>query len=117
LPIAEEELGRAGYLHYRTDSTGPYPRKVPIADESADPQAFSAEERAIIDRSLEELAPHGGRGASRWSHEQSAGWQTVQLDKEIPYASAFVSTEPLNEKETERALQRSREEGWAAIRP
>lgn len=106
LPIAEEELGRAGYLHYRTDESGPYPRKVPIADESADEEQFSIEERGIMDRALEELAPHGGRGASRWSHEESAGWRLTKDDEVIPYETSIIASEPGPPKTVARLKQR-----------
>lgn len=121
LPLFEEELGRAGRLAYRIDESGPNPRKVPLPHNEEEAQAdvsqFTKNELAIIDRALKELREHGGRGASDWSHEQSAGWQVRENGKEIPYASAFVSTEPLSDEQMERAMQRSRDEGWTTIRP
>jgi Protein of unknown function (DUF4065) len=106
LPLAEEELGRAGYLHYRTDETGPFPRKVPIADESADEQQFSDDERKIIDRALEELAPHGGKGASKWSHEESVGWRLTKEDHVIPYETSIIASEPGPPSTVERLKRR-----------
>lgn len=121
LPRLEEELGRAGRLRYSIDESGPNPRKVPLPyDEEAahaDMRQFSVEELGIIERALDQLKEHGGRGASEWSHEQSSGWQARENMKQIPYASAFVSTEPLSDEQMERAMRRSREEGWATIRP
>lgn len=117
LPIYEEELGKEQRLTWKTDTSGPEPRKIPIAIESADTRRFSEAELEIIDRALEELRDYGGKAASDWSHEQSAGWQARENDREIPYASAFVSTEPLSEAQMQRALQRSRDEDWASIRP
>jgi hypothetical protein len=113
LPRAEEELGRAGYLHYQAgEPEGPYPRKVPIADESADTKQFSIEERAIIDRALEELAPHGGGGASRWSHEESVGWRLTKEEKAIPYETSILASEPGPPKTVARLKQRVLSGKW-----
>lgn len=117
LPIAEDELSQSGYLTWEMREAGPYTQKVPVATEGADSSQFSKPELEVIGAALKELAPHGGKGASEWSHEQSSGWQARENGQEIPYASAFVSTDPLSEKQMERALQRSRDEDWASIRP
>jgi len=118
LPIYEEELGAAGRLRWETDTSGKFPRKIPLAQgDSADTRQFTEEELAVIDRALAELREQGGKGASDWSHEQSAGWQVRENGQEIPYASAFVSTQPLTEEQMARALERSRTEDWNAVRP
>lgn len=118
LPIYEDELGGAQRLSWLTDTSGPYPRKVPIARlDDVDTSQFSEKELGIVDRALEELREHGGKAASDWSHEQSAGWRVRKNGEEIPYASAFVSTQPLSDEQMARARQRSRDENWAAIRP
>jgi hypothetical protein len=106
LPISEEELGRAGYLHYRIDESGPFERKIPIADESADAEQFSAAERGIMDRALQELAPYGGKGASVWSHEESAGWRLTPEEEVIPYETAIIASEPGPDDAVERLRQR-----------
>src|SRR5579862_423029 len=77
LPIAEEELGRAGYLSWRQVATGPFTQKMPVATEKPDESMFTAEELAIVEAALETLTVHGGKAASEWSHEQSAGWRVV----------------------------------------
>ena len=117
LPEAEDELERRGYLGWLRKLTGDFIRKVPIARERADTSQFPPEEMDIIEKALKELVLHGGRSVSAWSHEQSSGWRSVGLGKEIPYASAFVSTEPLSDAQMVRALERSDQEGWASIKP
>lgn len=117
LPRAEAELGQSQLLSWESRQAGPYEQKVPKALQPPDESKFADRDFPIIDRALVELAPHGGKGASEWSHEQSAGWRARENGAEIPYASAFVSTEPLSDEQMERALQRSRDEGWATIRP
>lgn len=117
LPLAEDQLGARGHLTWRKEEEGPHTRKVPEALEGADAALFSPEELAIIDAALVELAPHGGRSASEWSHQESAGWNIVEYGEEIPYSTALISTRPIPDEDVERARQLGHERGWAAIRP
>jgi hypothetical protein len=61
--------------------------------------AFTPQERAIIDHTVNELREHGGRSVSEWSHQTSVGWQAMNLSEPIPYELALVSLEPLSEEE------------------
>ncbi len=97
LPVAEEELGRSGYLDWRIKEAGPYEQKVPVAKEDADAGQFSKAELSIIDAALAELAGMGGRGASKWSHETSVGWRVMASGEAIPYETALISADPLND--------------------
>lgn len=117
LPIAEDDLGREQLLTWETREAGPYEQHVPVALQAPDESKFSNRDLELADKSIAELAMHGGKGASDWSHRQSAGWQARKNGREIPYASAFVSTQPLSDEQMKRAMQRSREEDWASIRP
>jgi len=121
LPIVLDELASDHRFYWQLIPSGPHTRKVPTVpeDEEAQPDMdlFSDEEKQIIHRVLTELAEYGGKAVSDWSHEQSSGWQAAKIGDEIPYGSAFVSTEKLSDAQMERALKRSRDENWAAIRP
>jgi hypothetical protein len=99
LPWAEERLGERGYLSYRTEPAGPHKQKIPIAHEEPDETQFNAAELSIVERSLEELSPLGGKGASEWSHEESAGWRLKGDDEVITYESGLIDVEnPLEGK-------------------
>lgn len=95
-PVARElllgldELGRHGYIAWQHFKAGPYQRDVPAAMEDPDMSLFADEERAIVDRALEELAEHGGKSVSEWSHEESAGWRLCENGEEITYASGLL---------------------------
>lgn len=118
LPRAEEELGNRGALSYRTDDSGPKPRKVPIAHESADQSLFAEEELQIIDAALAELAAYGGSGASDWSHDDSAGWELVEKEGDaIPYETAFISKKRPTRAMHEHAARLAKERGWDKVRP
>jgi hypothetical protein len=94
LPLAEEELGRSGYLDWRIEPAGPWDQKVPVAIESPDPSLFTEDELRIVEFALTELAPHGGRAAREWSHEESAGWRIVGKGQAIPYETSIIASEP-----------------------
>lgn len=117
LPLAEEELGRSGYLSWRHEEGGPHRQKVPVAKESPDESQFSVDEMRIIEKTLEELADLGGKGAREWSHKNSSGWNLVDDEEAIPYETAFVSMERPSDAVFQRAKQLARERNWAEVRP
>lgn len=100
LPILGE-LENAGRLTVASVPAGPHTRRVPTPSPEpdygiADLAAFSDEEREVIEDTLRELAVHGGRSVSEWSHETSAGWRVKQIGAEIPYSSAVINLTPLS---------------------
>lgn len=118
LPGAEQELGRRGYLEWTRAEAGPHTQKIPVAREPADEGQFDEFELRIITEAITELLPHGGKGASEWSHEQSAGWNLVDEEGDpIPYETAFISTQTPSREMFERAERLARERNWAEVRP
>lgn len=117
LLIALDDLGASGYIRWHQIAAGPYTRKVPEAKEPPDLSQFEDEDMAIIADALTDLAAYGGKSVSEWSHEQSAGWRAAEIGQEIGYGSALVSSAGLSDEQMDRALERSRDENWAAIRP
>jgi len=121
LLLALDELAAEGRMTWSLFEAGPYIRKAPTPSEREDDQPdltlFPDDERKIMEKALDDLAALGGKEVSEWSHEQSSGWRAAEIGQEIPYGTALLSTEPLSEAQMERALKRSREEGWASIRP
>lgn len=108
LPMAEDQLGARGYLTWRAEEEGPHTRKVPQAIEGADAQLFTPDELAIVDAALAELAAHGGKGASEWPHEESAGWRAKQPGETINYETALIDPRPADAEAVEflRKLER-----------
>ena len=98
LPLALDDLARRGYVLWQQIESGPYTRKVPAASEVPDLSLFADGEIAVADRALQELAEFGGKQASEWSHEQSAGWRVARIGEAIPYATAIVSTEEVDDE-------------------
>lgn len=117
LPKAEEELGARGHLEYKIDTSGPYERKIPIALEGSDPLQFDPHERVIMEATLVELAEHGGRSASDWSHEESVGWRLRDANEAlrrepIPYESDLVASTPAPPSAVARLRDRVLTNSW-----
>jgi len=118
LPIALDELAAAGRLRWQFIPTGSHTRKVPTMtddpDAAADMSAFPQDEREVIENTLRELAVYGGKGASEWSHEESAGWKAApDYGHPISYASAVISTEPFSEQDMDHVRAFLGEQSWA----
>jgi hypothetical protein len=108
LPIVLDELGRAGRLDWRN---------IPLVRQGLearpDVTSFTSDELRIIKRTLSELATHGGKSVSDWSHEQSAGWNVMpHYGDEIDYATTFISTDPVPDEDLKRATAFVHENGW-----
>lgn len=117
LPVAEQELGRSGYLSWRFAQAGPHEQKIPVAKEPPDETLFTAEELQVINDALTELLPHGGKAASEWSHEESAGWNLVDSGKPIPYETAFISMKQPSTSLFRHAERLARKRNWADVHP
>jgi hypothetical protein len=112
LPIYEEELGKAQRLTWRTDTSGPEPRKIPIALDQSDRGRFSEEELTVAMRTLEELRDYGGKAASDWSHEESVGWRLLKNDQPIPYEADLVASVPASATAVARLRERVLSGNW-----
>jgi Protein of unknown function (DUF4065) len=122
LPIVLDDLAAAGRLRWQSIPRGPHTRKVPTVTEepssTADTTVFAAEEFAVIQAAERELSGHGGKSASEWSHEQSAGWRMArEYGEAIDYATAIISTDPIPEDDLIRARDFIREQGWVTDKP
>jgi hypothetical protein len=117
LLIILDELAASGRLFWERIPTGPHTRVVPTTrmdpELAADRRAFQGDEIEVMERAIRELAAYGGRAASEWSHEQSAGWNLAGEDgKVIDYATALISTRPVPPGDLEKATQYARARGW-----
>jgi hypothetical protein len=112
LPIALEQLGSAGYLTWHFQETGPHTQKIPTALEPPDTSLFSPDELAVIDATIDELLPYGGKAVSEWSHELSAGWRVADINEEIPYETSLVSPSTPKPEAVEQLRQRVLSGTW-----
>jgi hypothetical protein len=117
LPIVLDDLARDGRLAWHRIPRGPRTRKVPRLtddpDAVADTSQFAPEEWQVIRHTLSELFSYGGKSASDWSHEQSAGWNAVpEYGNVIEYSSAVISIEPIPPEDLRRGREYLREKGF-----
>lgn len=112
LPIVLDDLAAAGYIIWHRVAAGAYTRKVPEAVEPPDMVDFTDDEQAIIDRTLTELVPFGGKTVSEWSHLESAGWRVAEVGQEIPYETAIVSSKEPPPHAVEQLRQRVLSGNW-----
>ena len=74
---------------------------------------FTPEEIELIDRIIEKMRRYNNKEVSDLSHERAAGWNVAEnFGDEIPYETAFVSTDPVPEEDLLRAQEFVREQGW-----
>lgn len=64
---------------------------------TANTDQFSSEELRIVDEVIEEMRQYTNTEASNESHKRSAGWLARDLGETIPYSSALINPEPLDE--------------------
>jgi hypothetical protein len=107
-----EEMAKDELVEWRHYQRGEYVSDVPEAREDPDMQRFSPAEIEIIDQVRQELAPHGGKSVSDWSHEEWAGWRISGVGEQIPYETVVIASEPGPAKTVERLRQRALSGNW-----
>lgn len=60
-------------------------------------EQFSPDELAIVDRVIAEMRLYTNTEASDESHKRSAGWRARDFGETIPYSSALINPEPLDD--------------------
>jgi hypothetical protein len=83
---------------------------LPVSTPNTD--LFATDELAVMDEVFEELRPFNATATSDYSHLRSAGWQVVELHDDIPYESAFASTEPAPQEAIDLGRQLAERYGW-----
>jgi hypothetical protein len=83
-----------------------------IVLEDPDPNAFTPEQEAIIDRALDELSEHGGKSVSLWSHREIVAWRMLKNGEEIPYETTIVASGPAPKKAVARLRARVLSGNW-----
>jgi hypothetical protein len=73
---------------------------------------FSEDELRIMEEVFEELRPLDATATSDYSHLRSAGWNVMDEREDIPYESAFVSTDPAPPEAIELGRKLAARYGW-----
>lgn len=88
--------GNRAHIEHRQYYSSVQQRIVP--DEEPDLSLFTKAELAIVDEVLEDLWPLDARGVSDRSH-QEPGWLAANNREEIPYHTAWLSSDPISPEE------------------
>lgn len=105
---ALRELTQSGEAVVRVDHQLGFPRKRVIALREPDPNAFTGQQVAIIERVLRHFEDMSAIAASKESHE-FIGWRAVEYGETIPYEAVFGWwTRPLTEREKKVGRELSR---------
>ena len=81
-----------------------------VARREPDLSVFSADELSLVDEVVGEFWHHNARAISEESHREW-GWLTSEEYADIPYQTAWVSSQPLNDEQIERGQQLAEELG------
>jgi hypothetical protein len=109
--MAEELVSedRAKWAHRkRGDFTSDYL----IALQGPEPNTFTPEQEEIINRAIEELAEHGGKSVSLWSHREIVAWRMLKNGEEIPYETTIVASGPAHPNAVKRLRERILSGNW-----
>jgi len=116
LPIMLDELRDDGWLAWQFIPRGPYTRKVPtpkhLEDHPGISEVLNEDELQIVEDTLKELARHGGKSVSVWSHEESAGWRVSEIGEAIPYESSLIASGPAPKEAVARLRERVLSGNW-----
>lgn len=111
IPV-RDELSEDGDVEVIEPPPGTKRARKTIALRAADPTLFSREELQLVDDRIHDLAQHSATALSRISHEESVGWNLVEMYEDIPYRTALVSDEEPTEDMLARARQTAAHLGW-----
>ena len=87
------------------------PEKVLQALRQPEP-VFDDNDIHYLEQALKKFYGMTGKQCSDFSHQASAGWQTVNIKEVIPYETSLVSTRPLTEEELDWARSVAVEAGY-----
>lgn len=112
MKLLELDLEAQGYLLRHQD--GKATRYSLPESRSGIAEGLSQEELAYLDQVIYMCRNAWATYLSNKSHEESIGWQAAAIGEEIPYPTALLSREPLNDREIARGQELAREFGLTA---
>jgi hypothetical protein len=89
-----------------------YTQTVLVPKRQANRRLFSAEEIALVDEVIRDLAPRNARETSDLSHARSVAWRLAEIGEEIPYEAVFLSARTATSADIERGQELARKYGW-----
>lgn len=91
-----------------------YTQTVLVPKRQANRSLFTAEEIALVDEVIRDLAPRNARETSDLSHMRSVAWQLAEVGETIPYETVFLSARAATRADIERGQELARKHGWTS---
>jgi Protein of unknown function (DUF4065) len=96
--VMRDELLRTGQARVERRLVVDHVQDVVIPLVEPNMRQFSVDEIALVDRFINELRRYTNLEVSDLSHERAAGWIAHELGEAIPYQTALISTEPVDDE-------------------
>jgi hypothetical protein len=97
--VLRDELIRWDQLEVQRRLVVDHVQDVPrLTNVEPNTEQFTSEELEIIDAVITEMRQYTNTEASDESHNRSAGWRTRDFGETIPYSSALIDPEPLDDE-------------------
>lgn len=110
LVLVRSELIEEGALRLDRVPRGPYTQDRTVALREPVLAHFKADEIALVDEVIKELWTQNGTEVSNASHD--VRWNVMQLGDAMPYELAFLSDEPVTERDNQRTEELAKRFGW-----
>jgi hypothetical protein len=110
LPV-REEMVEEGVVEFEHDDDSLTDVLTPVERPDVE-GVFTEDELRIADAVFEEMRSMNARAVSDYSHLKSAGWNVVDEGEDIPWESAFVSTDAAPDEAIELGRKLAAEYNW-----
>jgi predicted NAD/FAD-dependent oxidoreductase len=111
LPV-RDELADEGLVEIQEPPSGVKRARKTLPRQPADTRVFSAEELQLVNEVIARLRSRTATRVSDEAHEQSAGWNLVEMYDDIPYHTALISKELPSEATLARGKALAARFGW-----
>lgn len=111
LPV-RDELADEGLVEIQEPPSGVKRARKTLPRQAADKSVFSAEELQLVDEVIARLRVQTAARVRDQAHEQSAGWNLVDMYDDIPYHTALISKELPSEATLARGRELAARFGW-----
>lgn len=111
LPV-RDELADDGLVEIQEPPPGQPRARKTIPRQSADRSLFSEDELRLIDEVIERLRGQTAGRVSETAHDESAGWNLVDMYDDIPYRTALISSDPPSEETLAKGRELAARLGW-----
>jgi len=111
LPV-RDELADEGLVEIQEPPPGVKRVRKTVPRQPAATDLFSADELRLVDGVIARLRRRTAARVRDQAHEESAGWNLVEMYDDIPYHTALIPSEPPSEETLARGRELAARFGW-----